>query len=295
MIAPALEKNSLIGICSPSSVADRERCARAIEVMEGLGFHVREADNLYKDTYGYNASPEERAADFHQLIGDPEVKMVLFGGGEGGNELLPHLDFDLIRQNPKKLCSYSDGTTLLNVIWANTGLETYYGASPRSVTEGGEYDQAQFVCHLVEGNAKYHVASSPWNWLQPGAAEGILVGGYSRCFAMLLNGKYFPIDLKQKYILFLEDHEMFGGVDRVSAMISHIEQQDFIHSVAGLVFGHYSDPANAQLLARLKRFGEKYQVPVAYCDDFGHGQNHAILPIGRRVRLDDKQGTLVYL
>lgn len=295
MIAPLLEKGSVIGICSPSSVADRERYARTIEVIESMGFRVREADNLYKDTYGYNAAPEERAADLHQLIRDPEVKMVLFGGGEGGNELLPYLNFELIRRHPKRLCSYSDGTTLLNTIWAQTGLETYYGASPRSVTEGNEYDREQFKSHMVRGDATYHVPGSPWRWLCPGCAEGVLVGGYSRCFAMLLNGSFFSIDLEQKYILFLEDHEMFGGVDRVSAMISHIEQQDFIQCVAGLVFGHYSEPVNVQLLDRLKRFGEKYRVPVAYCDDFGHGENHAILPIGRRVRLDDSQGTLTYL
>lgn len=34
----------------------------------------------------------------------------------------------------------------------------------------------------------------------------------------------FPINLKEKYILFIEDHEMFRGVDYVSAMLSHIEQ-----------------------------------------------------------------------
>lgn len=295
MIAPVLRKNSVIGICSPSSVADRDRYAHTIEVIEAMGFRVREADNLYKDTYGYNATPEERAADFHQLISDPEVKMVLFGGGEGGNELLPHLDFERIRANPKQLCSYSDGTTLLNVVWAQTGLVTYYGASPRSVTEGGAYDRAQFEQHLVRGDVTRHQPASPWALLHEGVAEGVMVGGYSRCFAMLLNGKYFPVDLRQKYILFLEDHEMFGGVDRVSAMISHIEQQDFIHSVAGLLFGHYSAPRNPELLARLKRFGEKYRVPVAYCDDFGHGEKHAILPIGRRARLDIRQGTLSYL
>ena len=51
----------------------------------------------------------------------------------------------------------------------------------------------------------------------------------------------------KKYILFLEDHEKFGGVDYVSAMLSHIEQNDFIHSVSGLIFGNYSNYLNQDL------------------------------------------------
>ena len=50
-----------------------------------------------------------------------------------------------------------------------------------------------------------------------------------------------------------------------------------------------------ELLARLTRLGEKYGIPVAYCDDFGHGENHAVLPIGRAARLDTQAQTLRYL
>ena len=294
MIPELLKSNGTIGICSPSSIADRERSNTYRAFFSSYGFQMREADNMYKDTYGYNASPEERADDMMQLVLDDSVAQIIFGGGEGANELLPLLNFEIIKKHPKQFCSYSDGTTVLNAIWANTGVETYYGMTPRALAEGDVYDRMHYFQHFVDGNVHEHVPAAPWVNLVPGVAEGILVGGYTRCFAMLLNGKYFPIDLKQDYILFLEDHEMFGGVDRVSAMISHIEQQDFMGSVRGLLFGHYSDPVNQDLLNRLKRFGEKYNVPVAYCDDFGHGKHHAILPIGRKARLDTVNGKLFY-
>ena len=65
--------------------------------------------------------------------------------------------------------------------------------------------------------------------------------------------------------------------------------------VAGVIVGNYSDHEHPELLARLKRMGERFQIPVVYCDDFGHGHNHAILPIGRRVKLDTEAKTLYYL
>ena len=169
MIAPCLKPGGTIGICSPSHIARREDYQSILEAIRAMGFRVVEADNLYRATYGYLAAPEERAADFNQLIRDPKVELVLFGGGEGGNELLPYVDFEAIRQNPKRICSYSDGTTLLETIWAMTGLETYYGLAPGMFRKMTGYDREQFrtiwcagthgfMC--PPGNGRFR----PWAW-----------------------------------------------------------------------------------------------------------------------------------
>lgn len=294
MIAPCLKSNGIIGICSPSHIAMYEEYQHTIAAIKDKGYDVREADNLYKNTYGYLASPQERADDFNQLIADPEVGLILFGGGEGSNELLPYIDFESIKKNPKRICSFSDGTTILDSVWAMTGLETYYGQAPYLFDDFTKYDEEQFICHIVKGNAEKHISNSRWQVQTAGKAKGILVGGYARNFAMLLGSRYFPINLHEEYILFIEDHEMFGGVDYVSAMLSHIEQHDFIKTVKGVVFGHYSENSHPELLDRLKRLGEKYQIPVVYCDDFGHGNNHAILPVGRTAELDTEKETLIF-
>ncbi|MBE5776467.1 MAG: LD-carboxypeptidase [Clostridiales bacterium] len=295
MIAPKLEKNGTIGLCAPSHAATEADYAPRIAAMQREGFAVKTADNMFQATHGYLASPEERAADILQLFMDESVELVLFGGGEGAGEVLPYLDFDLIRAHPKRMASYSDGTTILNAVWAQTGLTTYYGAAPRIFDAYSAYDRENVETHLMQEKAAAHVNSCPWHTARPGRAEGILVGGYTRNFALLLGSKYFPIDLEQKYILFLEDHEMFGGVDYVSAMISHMEQSAFWPCVTGVLFGHYSREKNAWLTERLARLGDRYGIPVAYCDDFGHGDNHGILEIGRKAVLDTQEQTLVYL
>lgn len=295
MIASCLKPGGTIGICSPSHIARREDYETILEAIHAMGFRTVEADNLYRSTYGYLAAPEERAADFNQLIRDPEVELVLFGGGEGSNELLPYIDFEAIRQNPKRICSYSDGTTILGAVWALTGLETYYGLAPKMFRNMTDYDRGHFLSHLVRDDAQVHVPSGEWHVQTVGAAEGTLVGGYSRNFAMLLGSQYYPIDLDRRYILFLEDHEQFGGPAYVSAMLSHIEQTGFARCVAGLLFGHYSLDPYPELRARIRRFAEKYGIPSACCDDFGHGVNHAVLPIGHAVRFDTSVPELRYL
>lgn len=78
MKASCLKEGGLIGICSPSHIAHYWDYQNTINCIRSKGFQVREANNLYKNTYGYSASPQERAADFNQLISDPEVELVLF-------------------------------------------------------------------------------------------------------------------------------------------------------------------------------------------------------------------------
>lgn len=294
MIPQRLKLGDTIGICTPSHVANREEYKITIENIKKKGFKVREADNLYADTYGYLATPEERASDFNQLIVDKEVKLILFGGGEGSNELLPLLDYEAIKANPKLICGFSDGTTILNTIWCKTGLVTYYGQAPYLFDDLTTYDDKQFKMWHMDGTVKEHLSNSPWHVQNIGIGEGILIGGYSRNFALLQGTQYFNYDKNMDYLLFIEDHEMFGGVDYVSAMLSHIEQSGIMECVNGLIFGNYSDTLNELLLGRLKRLGEQYQIPVVYCDDFGHGRNHAIFPIGRKAILDTEVCKLMY-
>ena len=295
MIAPSLTPGGLIGLCSPSHVARRGVYAPILDALRSRGYRVLEADNLYSDTDGYLATPQERAADFNQLIRHPGVELVFFGGGEGSCELLPYLDFDAIRAHPKRICSYSDGTTILDAVYARTGLEVYYGLAPRLMKDAGPYEWESFERFLTRDSDE-HIASGPWQTLTPGRAEGVLFGGYARNLALLLGDPCrFPFDPDAPFVLFLEDHEQFGDVAYVSAMLSNIEQRPFIRQVTGLLFGHYSEPTSPELLARLRRFGREHGIPVAYCDDFGHGARHTLLRVGHRVQLDAGEGTLRYL
>ena len=306
MKARPLPKNGAIGICSPSHVPLYEAAPgqeipwsreykNIISEMAKEGFRAVCAPNLYKDTWGYLASDTERAADLNELAADPSVDYVLFGGGEGSPELLPYLDFDLFQKNPKRVCSYSDGTTLLNAIWAKTGLITYYGQDPTMFTGWTDYNRRHFAGHILSDSMAAHEKNSPWLALSPGVGEGVLCGGYTMNFALLLGTDYFPVDLNEPHILFLEDHERFGDEAHVSSMLSCIEQSPFMKTVTGLLFGNFADHPCPNLYARLKLLGERHHIPVVYCDDFGHGENHAILPIGQRARLDGEEKTLAYL
>lgn len=259
-----------------------------------MGFRVKAADNLFASEWGYAASAEARAADINQLICDPEVKMIFFGGGEGADDLLPLIDYGAAKVNPKLWLSYSDGTSILNAVHGSTGMTTYYGQSVGMAPGMSGYDRANFEAQIMAvGNAFIH-SDSPWRTVIPGEAEGMLVGGYLDNFIHLLGCGWVRPKAGERYVLFIEDNERFFKIDHESVLLTRLEQSVIMPQVSGLLFGHYSAPVNGQLMERLKRLGDKWGIPVAYCDDFGHGWNHAILPIGARAWLDTAAQEMYY-
>lgn len=295
MIPRKLEYGDTIGIISPCHIADKRKYQYFISGIERFGFKVKEGKNLYRNSYGYAASVEERLADFNEMILDDKVKMILFGGGNLGNEFITELDFELLKKYPKIICSYSNGSTLLNTIYLNTGIETYYGQFPGVFACLTEYDKQQFIDSFMKESCLDFKQNSSWMVLHEGEANGILIGGYSTILAMLVNHSLFHYNKEQRYIIFLENNEKFNDPGEVISHLSWIEQNDFITQIDGLLFGNYSLDESLELLDGLKRFGEKHQIPIIKCDDFGHGINHGILPIGRQVSLSSKTKTLKFI
>ena len=289
-----LKQGDIIGIISPSSAVDKNEAQSYIRGLEGLGFRVKTGKNLYKDTFQYIAGTKERVEDFNDMVHDDEVKLVFFGGGHGSVDLLPYIDYPGIRESPKLFLSYSDGTSLLNAIYAQTGIITYYGQSPMLYSNISKYDRAQFFSHLVDGDADNYVSSSEWHTLTGGRCEGFLLGGYLLNFALSVGNRFFPYPMDRDYVLFIEESEKYQSVKDVGMFLTCIEQNPLMEHVKGLLFGHFSEKPSPILFGILERFGQKHQIPVAYCDDFGHGNCHAIFPVGRYATLDTREKTLVF-
>lgn len=294
MFPNRLKEGDIIGLASPSHIASREQYAPIIAVLEAMGFRVKTASNLYAHGWGYAATDCERADDLNELIADDSVKMIFFGGGEGANDMLTRIDYASAARHPKIWLSYSDGTSILNAIHSRTGLPVYYGQMPGIIPQMSEYNRRQFESHLIQGNVCEHEKATPWHTLTEGVGSGELIGGYLDNFIYLnLCGIITP-ESGKKYVLFIEDHEKFCTMDRESDLLGRLERLPIMQQTTALLFGHYSAPVNPLLHQRLKLLGERAGIPVVYCDDFGHGEYHAILPIGAQATLDANAQRLLY-
>lgn len=125
-----LKNGDVVMVISPSQpISSARNFNRGVKTLNGLDFEVRLSQYVNAVFGMYEAgTAEQRNADLMQAFTDKEVKGIFMsGGGFLANKVLPLLDYDLIRKNPKMIMGFSDGTTLLNAIYAKTGLVTFHG------------------------------------------------------------------------------------------------------------------------------------------------------------------------
>src|SRR4051812_2997701 len=282
----------------------------ARESLEALGFKVRAGAHLL-DRHGYLAGDDKaRADDINKAFGDKSVAAVhAIRGGWGSARLLPYLDFDAIRRNPKVLIGYSDITALLLSIYAKTGLVTFHGPIGlgrwdsysldyyKRVLFNGEQVQYTNKQGLSDRNALVQTEYRTQT-ITPGKARGRLVGGNLTVMTTILGSPYLP-DWDDT-ILFTEDvGEDYYRIDR---MMTQLKLTGVLGKIKGFVFGGCSEcgPGNGNFgaltleeifLDHVKPLG----IPAWQGAVIGHAQPQGALPVGAQVEIDASAGTIPLL
>ena len=290
LIAPtALLPGDRIGIVAPASHFDRHALQAGMDILVNLGFQVRLGRALFA-RQGYLAGSDGlRASDLHLMFGDPAIKAIFCArGGYGSMRLLPHLDWDLMRANPKIVLGFSDITVLLNALYQRSGLITYHGPL---VTELGHISEAGRNALLCALSTADDITVRPLNpvVLRAGTAEGPLMGGNLTLLCHLLGTPYEPkVD---GHLLFLEDRgeELY----RVDRMLCQLNLAGWFERIKGLVLGQFTDCGDpAEIYDLAAQLGSRARIPVMAGLDIGHADPNITLPIGGRALLDSARGTL---
>lgn len=132
MIYPKnLEKGYHIGVTATSAGFEKDvdlvRLENGIKQFEELGYHVTLTDNVRKNHKGRSSDGLTRAKELMQLYKDPGIRAVIAAsGGDFLVEMLPYIDFELLRTNPKWMQGYSDTTGIVFTITTNLDTATLY-------------------------------------------------------------------------------------------------------------------------------------------------------------------------
>lgn len=304
LLPVALDKGDTIGLVSPSAATDDPFDLQlAKEAMEALGFEVKLGPHLASRRGHLAGNDAERAGDLNAMFADPSVKgIVCARGGSGAARLLPLLDYDAIRRNPKVLLGYSDITALHNAILAQTGLVTFHGPIGSGSWNKFNADQFRRVFFQRELMEYRNLADAGDELVQRrnrtvtiagGKARGELVGGNLTVLTALAGSPYLP-DFSGK-ILFLED--VSEAPYRIDRMFSTLKLMGALDKVAGVIFGECTDcdPGNGYGSLTLPQILDDHLKPLgipAYRGAMiGHIRQQFIVPVGGRVEMDADAGT----
>lgn len=145
---PALKPGSTVGIAAPASGASKDEIQSGVRTLESLGLNVVLGKHIYRGNHGFLAAPDEvRAEEFMEFIQRKDIDAIICArGGYGVMRILPMLDYDIIRVNPKIIMGFSDITALLNTISARCHLVTFHG--PVASGDMDEFTRASLLSSL---------------------------------------------------------------------------------------------------------------------------------------------------
>ncbi|VVB74724.1 LD-carboxypeptidase [Candidatus Tiddalikarchaeum anstoanum] len=309
MIIPKkLEKGNEVRIISPShslSTIDDSLVKLALRKLESIGLKISFSSNCFIRDEFDSSSVKERVDDIHEAFLDKNVKAVLCArGGFNSNQLLPYMNYNIIRRNPKIFCGYSDITALNNCINKMTGIVTYAGLnfSTFRKKEMQDYNIEYFKKCLFEKESyivkpsksyKEYSEKKPFKnkgyfVIREGVSEGEIIGENACTFNLLQGTKYMP-NLKNK-ILFLEEENISASdtVYMFDRELTSICQQRGFDKIKGIVIGRFQKRTgitDEKLKKIINSKKEIRDIPVIAGLDFAHTIPRFTYPIGGTCRV----------
>lgn len=293
LIPDKLNSGDTIGVVAPSNPIVEENIKEieeAKKIVEKDGFKVKFSKNLFSNTNAYSSTAKEKAEDINNMFADKDIKMIWCAkGGENSNSVFDFLNFELIKENPKIICGYSDITSLTNIITEKTGLVTFSGTNFKTIaTDETDYSYKEAKKRFVNADLELGRENEQYITIKEGVAEGKLIGGNLSLVRGLVSGKY-SIDFKDK-ILFLEELGFETDPALANNYLYYMKQNDVFEKIKGIWIGNYEHESGISLeKILLDVIEDKYDIPIIKSNNFGHIETKTVIPIGVKARIDTKE------
>ena len=332
---PRLKKGDTIAAVSLSAGLAGEkkimwRYTQGKAQLEALGFHVVEMKMTLENFEEVYQNPQKRAHDLHQALLDSSIKGIIACiGGDESVRMLPYIDFDLIRQNPKVFIGYSDSTSI-HMMFYKAGVVSYYG--PNVLVDFAEnkgihpFTRAVFEAVLMD---EYEEYIYPWRdewtsqrleWIienkdikrsftqetKPeliqgeGYVEGVLMGGCLDVFTYLRATPLYPdLNAFKNTILFLETSEGYMKPDDFLSELRTMAVMGILQNAKAILFGKPQDNKYyVEYKMKIKQVVQEFNLQklmIITNAPFGHTEPKWTLPLGIKASFDSETMTLKLL
>lgn len=312
-----------IFVIAPSkslSIVSNENISNARKKLCSLGFEVYFAKNAKKIDINYDSpSISDRINDIIDAFSSDADIVLSAIGGYNCNQLLPYIDYEAIKKNPKIICGFSDITALLVAIYTKTGLITYYGPhfSSFGMINGLDYTVENFLTILNDKKnvikCSEYYRDDPWYINQSevnniknegliiinhGIAEGQILGG-NLCTLNLLQGTEYMPNMGD-IILFIEDDDITGNnfFQEFDRNLESFLQSKLGKNVRGIVIGKTQKKSCMTLEKWKKMISNKKslkKIPIIIGANFGHTTPIFTFPIGgyAKIEANDKTNIII--
>lgn len=293
---PAIAKGETIGVVAPSYSPRSGPLDRGVKALQRAGYEVVLDPDISQLRRFQRMEDERRASNFMGMWLDPKVKAVIGGtGGYGAVRMLPYLEPEIFRNNPKIFVGYSDITALHLWLMRQANLRVFHGPTVDDLIPiARDPTTSSLLTAITTPRPPTRLGREVARAIRPGRATGRLTGGNLSMVQQTV-GTPYEIDTRGA-ILFLE--ETYDPMSVADERLVHLRAAGLLRDVKGIVFGQLSLDRSEEdefenflldLLADL-------DVPILMDFPAGHEVPNLTLPLGTEVELvvDQATGWLSY-
>ncbi len=288
ILPPFIKKGDTVAIVATARSINYEQLKPWIDILTQEGYNVYLHEKLYEVEHQMAGSASIRASVLNEVFGNTNVKAVFCArGGYGTSQMIDEVDFNLLKNNPKWVCGFSDVTVLLSHIMANCNMACVHSSMPIFMHNKIEddllmaKDALSSLLHLLEGK-KYQFSFQSNFVVNNQPFEGIITGGNLSVLMSAINTK--SEDNWQDKILFLEDiDEYYYHIDR---MMLTLKRSGKLSNIKALLVGSFQDmhdhtiPFGKNIREIILHHCAHYGYPIIFDVDCGHHLHNLALPFG---------------
>jgi muramoyltetrapeptide carboxypeptidase len=293
---PAVHRGDVIGVAALSYAPRPGLLARGVQALERAGYGVVLDPQIARSRRFQRQEDVWRAENFMAIWLDPRIKAVIGGtGGYGAVRMLPHLEPEIFRRNPKVFVGYSDVTVLHLWLMRRAGLRVFHGPTVDDLLPmSRDVTMASLLTALSTPRPPTRFGRGIARAVRPGRATGRLVGGNLSLVQQTV-GTPYEIDTRDA-ILFLE--EVREPMSYVDERLVHLRASGLLRRVKGIVFGQLSLDRSEEdeFEDFLLDLVSDLDVPIIMDFPAGHEVPNLTLPLGTEVELvaDESTGWIAY-
>ncbi len=299
MIYPEfLKKGDMIGICAPSAGIgkdDFDEFEISLSHLKNEGWNIKETASV-RSGLDESAPPEIRAEEFNELINNKDARAVICAsGGDFLISMLPDVDAEAIKNDPKWIQGYSDPTSLLYYVTTVLDIATIYGVNAGGFWMKKLHPSLKDGIEILKGNVPLQNSFDTYegnrsgreegyalgervNWLTPNGAvdiKGRLLGGCLDCICDLIGTRYDgTLDFIKRYkddgiVWYFDIFAM--KAEAVHNTLFKMKDMGYFENARGFVFGRVMFPSSftgmSYIDAAKKILGD---APMIFDADIGH-------------------------
>ena len=275
-----IKQGDTIGIIALGGNCEQALVEQAVQNLENLGYKVKLSKNIYDQERYLAGSDRDKIEELYRFFQDPEINLILNArGGYGSIRLINKINYDIIKNNPKPFCGFSDITALLLMIYKKCGLTTYHGPMACSDFSGvgvNIFTKESFFKAINNEPLEF----TGTKIYKEGSAEGILWGGNLSTVVSLCGQDFIP---NEDFLFFIEDlNEPVYKIDKMFTQLFNIEK--FSNNCKAIILGDFLDVDNREWLEELFY---SFTPPTVGGFKISHAEEKITLPIGKRACLKD--------